>query len=182
MLSDSTEGVQLILDSEVVKECAIRNRDKREAPIHGEISHITFADLHMALYMRRYSLKLLASDHQHVVRSIEPDDFKSGLRHRDEDPASAAAQLEDRRSDRPSLLDIESNIPIDARSDLIVIDDALARGFRGFQSDRSSGSFESRPTPHPKSMILRTSWVSSSSLRCARQTRARSSVSVLAAA
>ena len=26
---------------------------KREAPIHGEISHITFDDLHMALYMRR---------------------------------------------------------------------------------------------------------------------------------
>ena len=76
------------------------------------------------------------------MRSIEPDDFKSRLRHRDEDPASAAAQLEDRRSGRPSLLDVESNIPIDARSDLIVIDGALARVFRVFQSDRSSGSFE----------------------------------------
>ena len=53
MLPDSAERVQLILDSEVVKECAIRNRDKREAPIHGEISHITFDDLQMALYMRR---------------------------------------------------------------------------------------------------------------------------------
>src|SRR5437667_3545371 len=111
MLSDSPQRLQLILDIEIMKESPIWNRDKREAPIYGETSHIAFDELHPAPYLRRQDLNLVASNHEHVVRSIEPDDFESGRRHRDEDPAGAAAQLEDRRSVRASLLDVQSDIP-----------------------------------------------------------------------
>ena len=83
--------MQLILGIEIMKESPIWNRDKREAPIHCETSHIAFDELHTAPYLRRQDLKLVASDHEHVVRSIEPDDFESRRRHRDEDPAGRAS-------------------------------------------------------------------------------------------
>ena len=66
-------------------------RIKDVAPIHGETSHIAFDELHTAPYLRRQDLELVASDHEHVVRSIEPDDFESRRRHRDEDPAERAS-------------------------------------------------------------------------------------------
>jgi len=56
-----------------------------------QTSHIAFDELHTAPYLRRQDLKLVASDHEHVVRSIEPDDFESRRRHRDEDPAERAS-------------------------------------------------------------------------------------------
>jgi hypothetical protein len=98
MLSHSSQCLQLIVDIEIMQECPIWNCDKRERAMHSETPHIAFDELHTPLYMRRSLLKLIASNRQHVVRGVEADDFDFSLGRRDEYPACAAAQLENRRS------------------------------------------------------------------------------------
>src|SRR2546426_129140 len=113
-----------------MQESPIWNRDKGEAPVYGETSHISFDKLHTLAHIRRENLELAASDHEHVVRGIEPDYFDAGLGRRDEDPAGATAQLEDWRSGAPSLFDVEGDVPFDTSRDVIVINGALTRVFR----------------------------------------------------
>src|SRR6266853_782602 len=119
-----------------MKESPIWNRNERERSIHGETSHIAFNKFHALAHIWREHLQLAASDHQHVVRGIEPDDFDSSLGRRNENPTCATAQLENWRSGAPSLFDVESDIPFDAGRDVIVEEGALTSVFRA-------------PKPHP---------------------------------
>ena len=84
------------VDARTLGACSLastrcRRQDFAPSDHHGETSHIAFDELHTAPYLRRQDLELVASDHEHVVRSIEPDDFESRRRHRDEDPAERAS-------------------------------------------------------------------------------------------
>src|SRR5882724_5830952 len=116
-----------------MEESPIWNRDERERSIHSEMSHIAFDKFRALAYIRREDLELAASDHQHVVRGIEPDDFDSGLGSRNEDPTCATAQLENWRSAVLSLCDVESDIPFDAGSDVIVEKGVLTCVFQASQ-------------------------------------------------
>ena len=116
-----------MLDIEIVQESPIRDRHKGKVPIYSETPHIAFDKLHTVAYIRSESVELISSDHQHVVRGVEPDDFDSGVGRRDEEPAGATAQLEDWGSGAPSLFNVESDVAFNAGCDEIVVDGVLTR-------------------------------------------------------
>jgi hypothetical protein len=122
MTMDARQAGELVAHGEQVLKRPKRNRGKGKAPIDRESAHVAFEKSHSRLHVWRFSLQTTAAHMQHLRRSVESDDLYSCSRGRNQHPARAAADLQNRSATRSGSVHIEGDVSTFAiRRDEIVI-------------------------------------------------------------
>src|SRR5438552_5357582 len=99
MAGDGRQKSQLIVNRGEMLQDTERRDDQREFRVEVEVAHVVGLDACPRTDGSRFSDKLRAAPLEHLLRAVDARDRAAGARHRQQDTAGAATDLEDRPSD-----------------------------------------------------------------------------------